>query len=77
MRKTAITILFAIISSIILNSCNGKAGFSQSENDSITFDSVKVDSTLFLTEDTAGPRCHVDISITYAKGKNADYINDS
>lgn len=41
------------------------------------FDSIKMDSTVFLTEDTAGPRCHISLCLTYAKGKNAEYINDS
>lgn len=36
-----------------------------------------MDSTVFLTEDTAGPRCHISLCLTYAKGKNAEYINDS
>lgn len=58
-------------------SCNGKHSGSQNSADSLLFDSVKVDSTQFLTEDTAGPRCHVKLCLTYAKGGNADNINDS
>lgn len=58
-------------------SCGGNTGKRGNASDSITFDSIKVDSTLSLTEDTAGPRCHVSLCLTYAKGKNADMINDS
>ena len=58
-------------------SCGGNAGKGVEANDSLTFDSIKVDSTLSLTEDTAGPRCHVSLCLTYAKGKNAELINDS
>ena len=58
-------------------SCGGNTGKGGNASDSITFDSIKVDSTLSLTEDTAGPRCHVSLCLTYAKGKNADMINDS
>lgn len=58
-------------------SCNGKSSGTQQSADSLQFDSVKVDSTQFLTEDTTGPRCHVKLCLTYAKGKNADLINDS
>lgn len=58
-------------------SCGGATGSGNSASDSIKFDSVKMDSTVFLTEDTAGPRCHVSLCLTYAKGKNAENINDS
>lgn len=68
--------LLSLVLSVIC-SCNGKPGAGASASDSITFDSIKTDSTLFLTEDTAGPRCHVSLSLIYAKGKNADNINDS
>lgn len=62
---------------LIICSCNGKSTAGNNNSDSLTFDSLKVDSTVFLSEDTTGPRCHVSLSFTYAKGKNADYINDS
>ncbi len=71
----SIGIIFSLVS--LFGSCNGKAGFSTNGNDSITFDSIKVDSTVALDEDASSPRCHVSLSITYAKGKRADYINDS
>lgn len=70
-----ISIVFSALSTIC--SCGGTADSKRSNTDSIKFDSIKVDSTLFLTEDTAGPRCHVSLCLTYAIGKNADHINDS
>ncbi|MGN1376081.1 MAG: DUF3298 domain-containing protein [Prevotella sp.] len=76
MRKSVITIiLFTIITSIC--SCGGKSDSVFGGKDSLTFDSLKADSTLWLTGDTTGPRCHVSLNITYAKGKNAEIINDS
>ena len=72
---SAPTILLA--AAMFTASCGGNAGKGVEANDSLTFDSIKVDSTLSLTEDTAGPRCHVSLCLTYAKGKNAELINDS
>ncbi|MCD8202202.1 MAG: RsiV family protein [Prevotella sp.] len=69
-------IVFSAIS--LACSCQNKSGSILSGKDSISFDSIKVDSTLALVEgDAASPACHISLSITYAIGKNADYINDS
>lgn len=77
MKKSTIIIIFSIFAMIMATSCGGKFNNGGNGTDSLVFDSIKVDSTLWLTEDTAGPRCHVSLSLTYAKGKNSDYINDS
>lgn len=77
MKKLLFTVLIPILAVLASTSCGGNSGKGGSGKDSLTFDSIKVDSTLWLTEDTAGPRCHVRLSLTYAQGKNADYINDS
>lgn len=78
MRKFIFLSVALSLTLFTICSCNGKSGSSKSHSDSISFDSIKTDSTVFLlSEDTAGPRCHVSLCITYAKGKNADYINDS
>lgn len=77
MRKAAVTIIFLITLLTLSCSCGGKSGSFFGGKDSLTFDSLKADSTLWLTGDTTGPRCHVSLSITYAKGKNAEIINDS
>jgi len=77
MRKIALFAFPICLAASIISSCGGKSGETNVLSDSITFDSVKVDSIVSLSEDTAGPRCHVSLCITYAKGKNAEYINDS
>ncbi len=59
-------------------SCQHKAESILVGKDSLSFDSIKVDSTVVLADgDAASPACHISLSITYATGKNADYINDS
>lgn len=77
MRKFMFLSVTLSLITLIICSCNGNSGSSKNSSDSISFDSIKLDSTVSLTEDTAGPRCHVELCITYAKGKNAEQINDS
>lgn len=77
MRRFLFSACIAAVAATAVCSCNGKSAQGQNGADSLVFDSVKVDSTQFLTADTAGPRCHVKLCLTYAKGKNADNINDS
>ena len=76
MKNSAINV-FTILITAIVTACGGKSGGRDSAKDSIMFDSIKVDSTLSLTDDTAGPKCHVSLCLTFAKGKNAGHINDS
>lgn len=76
MRKTFILTAAFFLAVTFATSCGGNQGKADG-GDSLKFDSVKIDSTLSLTSDTAGPRCHVSLSLTYAEGKNADLINDS
>lgn len=78
MRKSSLSAITIISAAMMMAaSCGGNSAKSGNSKDSITFDSIKVDSTLSLSEDTAGPKCHVSLCLTYAKGKNADFINDS
>lgn len=77
MKRASFLFLVFVFVALITVSCGGNSGGKGSGKDSLVFDSIKIDSTLWLTEDTAGPRCHVSLSLTYAKGKRADYINDS
>lgn len=77
MRRLIISLCFVFSVLSIICSCGGTSSSNKSGTDSIMFDSIKMDSTVFLTEDTAGPRCHISLCLTYAKGKNAEYINDS
>lgn len=76
--KSFIISAFAVaMAATAICSCNGKSSQNSNSNDSLTFDSIKVDSTLSLTEDTAGPHCHIKLCLTYAKGAKATQINDS
>ncbi|MCD8298064.1 MAG: DUF3298 and DUF4163 domain-containing protein [Prevotella sp.] len=78
MRKLLFYTCLALFTASLTCSCGNKAGSILTGKDSISFDSIKVDSTVALTEgDAASPACHVSLSITYAIGKKADYINDS
>ena len=77
MRKLLLHIIFAAAVIITSGSCRGTAGISPTSEDSLQFDSINVDTLYRLSEDTAGPRCHVKICLAYAKGKNAQAINDS
>ena len=77
MKKLVFSAFALLTATIMATSCGGGTTKNGSADDSLTFDSVKVDSTLSLTEDTAGPRCHVSLCLTFAQGKNAELINDS
>ena len=77
MKKLVFSAFALLAATIMATSCGGGTTKNGSADDSLTFDSVKVDSTLSLTEDTAGPRCHVSLCLTFAQGKNAELINDS
>ena len=76
MKKLVFSAFALLAATIMATSCGGTTK-NGSADDSLTFDSIKVDSTLSLTEYTAGPRCIVSLCLTYAKGKNAELINDS
>ncbi len=45
--------------------------------DSLTFDSVVVDTTAHLTDKKDSPSCDIKIALTYAKGLNANTINQT
>ncbi len=78
MRKSLFFAFLAFFALCLTCSCGNKSESILSGKDSISFDSIKVDSTLALVDgDPASPACHLSLCITYAIGKNADYINDS
>ena len=77
MKKSVFTTFAVCAAMMFAASCGGNSGKGHNGKDSLSFDSLKVDSTVSLTEDTAGPKCHVSLCLTYAEGKNADLINDS
>ncbi len=55
---------------------NGKQG-KGSGNDSLAFDSIVVDTTANLTDKSDSPVCDIKIALTYAKGLNANTINQA
>jgi len=77
MKKFTIFIFSLAFIIMAAVSCESNSKGKDSNKDSIMFDSVKVDSTITLGDNTNAPSCHVSICLTYAKGKNADFINDS
>ena len=77
MKKTSMTVLACVLALLAVFSCGGNSGKGNNGKDSITFDSIKVDSTLSLGDEEGAPSCHVSLCLTYAKGKNAGFINDS
>lgn len=77
MRNFVFSSSILFFTALIICSCGKNGSSSTKESDSIYFDSIKVDTTVFLNEDTSGPRCQLALCITYAKGKKADYINDT
>lgn len=77
MKKAPILILAITLTIMSAASCGNSTKGENRSKDSIIFDSIKVDSTLSLDNKETSPSCHVSICLTYAKGKNADFINDS
>ena len=77
MKKTSMTVLACVLALLAVFSCGSNSGKGNNGKDSITFDSIKVDSTLSLGDEEGAPSCHVSLCLTYAKGKNAGFINDS
>ena len=77
MKKISTSILIAATALMTTFSCGNQSNNGNNNKDSITFDSIKVDSTLSLSDKPDAPSCHVSLCLTYAKGKNADFINDS
>ena len=77
MKRFIFSAFIAVTSLMVFFSCNGRTGSGQDGVDSLTFDSIKVDTTMALADDTAGPHCHIKLCLTYSKGAKADAINDS
>lgn len=60
-----------------LTGCAGASSKATAEIGGITFDSVVVDTTCHLTNDTSSPAFNIKLSIQYAKGDSAQAFNDS
>ncbi len=78
-RKSFIITLLSVILTGVISSCVGenKKGSHAVKGNDITFDSVVVDTVAFLLDKKDSPYCSLRISMQYAKGKNADAINNS
>ncbi len=74
MRKIFILLFVA---AVVFMSCSGKQNTSTTaEVGGLSFDSVVVDTAVYLTNDTSSPSYSIKLSIQYAKGENAKSIND-
>lgn len=74
MKKISIISVFL---AVILFGCNGKKTSATAKGDDLSFDSVVVDTILHLTDDPSSPSFTISFSLIYAKGKNAQTVNDS
>lgn len=76
--KKILAFAFTILTSAsMICSCGGSQQGSKKGADSLTFDSIVVDTTASLTEKADSPCCEVKIAFTFAKGANADAINQA
>lgn len=79
MKNLVFNICIAALTTLAAGSCaGGRAGQNGSASDSITFDTVRMDTTVWLVpEDTAGPRAHLDLAIARPHGPGAEALTDS
>ena len=56
-----------LVVGMLITSCNHK----NNSSDNITFDSIKVNKTVYLLGDTALPSCNIDINYTYPIAKDS------
>lgn len=73
-------LLYPVLSSLTLilsSACGGNK--TPDGNEALSFDSLKMDTVVFLTEDTdsMAPKCEIHLNLAYAKGLHSDRINDS
>lgn len=53
-------------------------GNTQHKNDKgVTFDSLSIDTTVYLDKKNQDPAYHIDINMIYAEGKNSEAINQT
>ena len=74
--KSFFLLLLNVAVAICFTAC-GQSGQPVGEEEGLTFDSIVVDTMASLTRDPNSPRAELHLSVIYAKGKNADVINDS
>jgi len=76
--KKSMLFLIAVVAvlSLSITACGGGAK-KNAATEKPTFDSVVVDTTVSMTGDEDSPKCQVKLHILYAKGANAQLVNDS
>ena len=62
---------------LMMAACGSKEEQRTAQIDGITFDSIVIDSTATLSSEANAPHCHIRLSLQYAKGKNAEKLNDA
>ena len=65
-----------LLTTCIMCACGGGNG-QTAKFSGMEFDSIVVDSTVALSRSEGAPSCRVAMSVQYAKGEKADYINDT
>lgn len=74
MRKTWFLCIGALL---MMAACGSKEEQRTAQIDGITFDSIVIDSTATLSSEANAPRCHIRLSLQYAKGENAGKLNNA
>ena len=74
MRRTSIIFVATIL---LMCACGGNNGTQTASVEGLEFDSVVVDTTMSLAASDDAPKCHLRLSVQYAKGENADQVNYS
>jgi hypothetical protein len=69
-------ISLAVIAMMTICACGSK-GEKTANLDGLTMDSIVKDTIVALTNDKNSPKCEIKLSLQYAKGENAEKINNA
>ena len=70
------TLVLPLLAALCFTTCGGDKETRTAHIDGLSFDSIVVDSSAALTE-SGTPRCHVRLSLQYAKGEQAERLNNT
>lgn len=73
MKQILITLAVSLVTFV---ACTSKKG-DTAKVDGLTFDSIVVDTTVALSETKPAPTCQISLNLQYAKGNNAEKINNA
>lgn len=77
MRKTLLFVAAStLLATVAATSCGNQKKVS-SDADTLSFSTINLKSVVPLTDGAQDPKCELDMLIHWAKGPNADRINDS